>query len=112
MKKTVSKTIPAVKARPAKKVERVVTMCDFCDNKSADYYGNERTCMGCGRDICQKHQTYDPEETGDYGGHYCPTCIKLYKEKYQQLLYDLRDKHYREEEQLMNKLKKESRENS
>lgn len=108
MKKTVTKTIAAVKARPAKKVERVVTVCDFCTSKSADYYGNERTCMGCKRDICQKHQTYDPDETGDYGGNYCPICIKLYRDKYQKLLYVLQDKHSNEEEALMRKMKKES----
>lgn len=108
MKKTLTKTIPAVKARPAKKVDKVVTVCDFDGKPSADHYGNERKCMGCGRDICRNHQTYDPDEIGDYGGQYCPICIKLYHEKYQKLLYDMKEDHYREEENLMKKLGKES----
>lgn len=111
MKKTVT-TKTKERVIPAKTTKKVVTYCDFCPNKSADHYGNERKCMGCGRDICRNHQTYDPDEVGDYGGHYCPVCIKLYNDKYQKLMYDLKEKHYAEEEALMRKMGKESLENS
>lgn len=108
MKKTITKIIPEVKARPEKKTRKVVLFCDFCPNKTADHYGNERTCMRCGRDICRDHQTYDPDEIGDYGGQYCPTCIKLFKEKYRALWNELKDKHWDEEEKFWKVLKKES----
>ena len=108
MKKTVTKKIPAVKARPAKTVEKEVTVCDFDGKPSADHYGNERRCMRCGRDICRKHQTYDPDEVSDYGSYYCPICIKLYNDKYQSLYYELREKQYEEEENFWLELKKES----
>lgn len=84
------------------------TYCDFCDKLSADHYGNERRCMCCGRDICRTHQTYDPNETGDYGGQYCPICIKLYYNKYQDLYWKLQEKHDKEEEQMWAEMKKES----
>lgn len=108
MKKEVIKTIPAVKARPAKKTIKIITYCDFCHTQTTDSYGNERSCMCCGRDICRTHQTYDPNEMGDYGGHYCPICIKLLKEKYQPLFNELSDKHYQEEEDLTSIMKTES----
>lgn len=108
MKKEVTKTIPAVKARPASIKKSVVAYCDFCPKRSADHYGNERKCMACGRDICQTHQHYDPQETGDYGGHYCPSCIKLYYDKYQKLIIDMSNLHYEQEEDLIKQMGKES----
>jgi len=108
MKKTIAKTIPAVKARPAKKTEKIVTFCDFGDEPSADGYGNERQCMRCSRDICYTHQTYDPEEISDYGGSYCPICLKLYKEKYEKLYWKFQASQNVEEEKLWQQLRKES----
>jgi hypothetical protein len=93
---------------PAKTTKKVVTYCDFCDNKSADHYGNERKCMVCGRDICRNHQTYDPDEPGDYGGYYCPVCIRLYNEKWQKLLYQLHELQYEAEQNFFKEMKRES----
>jgi hypothetical protein len=64
--------------------------------------------MRCSRDICRQHQTYDPDEIGDYGGYYCPICIKLYYDKYQELFYALQEKQYAEEEDFWSIMKKES----
>lgn len=108
MKKEITKTVPAVKARPAITRKETVTICDFCPKKSADHYGNERKCMCCGRDICRTHQTYDPNEMGDYGGQYCPICIKLLNEKYQKLIEELSERHWQEEAALDELMKKES----
>jgi len=108
MKKTITKTIPAVKARPAKKTEKIVTFCDFCDKPSADDYGNKVRCMRCSRDICYTDRTYDPEDISDYGGSYCPICLRLYRDKYENLYWRIQELQNAEEEKLWQQLKKES----
>jgi late competence protein required for DNA uptake (superfamily II DNA/RNA helicase) len=108
MKKEIIKNIPAVEARPATTETKTVVVCDFCTKKTADHYNNKRKCIRCDRDICYNHQYYDPEESGDYGGYYCPICMRLYNDKYQKLMYALGEKHYQEELKLLDQMKSES----
>lgn len=85
--------------------ERKVFYCDIC-NKSS--YGGMRTCHLCGRTVCHDHQTYDPEEMGDYPDCYCIPCSSLKFHKYLKERQKMEERHFEEEEKLMDLIKKES----
>jgi len=106
MKKTTTKTIPAVKARPAKKKKVVQVVCDFCDTVLPDHgsYGWYPSCSICGRDTCRKHNSFDPDEIGDYGDWFCDICMPLIIPARREM----KERHWEEEGQLEKMIKEKS----
>lgn len=107
MKKIKTVTTPAV---PAQKKKVEVTVCDFCTTTVPDHgsYGWFPKCSICDRDTCRKHNKVDPHNYDDYPDWYCEICYNLRYGKYQDEYLDMIDKHEREEQEFMEKLKKES----
>ena len=115
MKKTIAKTIPAVKAQPAKTKEIILLMCDICGLEIKSY---EKKCVLCERDVhgynwTQKKQCMkeDERESGDYPDTYCIKCADLKFDKYDQEYRDMQSKAEKLEDDLEEKIKKESLEN-
>lgn len=93
MRKTTTKTIPAVPERtiPAqpKRTETVeTTICDACRKHPAypNRSGNSE-CAVCGRDVCRYCQEEDPtwsaEESCEYAKPWCLRCLQLWDERYE-----------------------------
>jgi hypothetical protein len=106
MKKIETVKIPAKKAvaaKPAttKQVEK--TVCDFCGASVPDHgsYGWYPRCACCGRDTCRKHNTFDPDEPGDYGDWFCQICLPLLLPARREM----QERHWNEEEELVKKIK-------
>ncbi len=114
MKKTTSKTIPAVKARPAKTKEVTKIYCDFCNATVPDHgsYGWYPSCHACGRDTCRKHNQAYRETYSDYPEWFCPICVNLCETKYNALLDAITVEFETKEEALEKQLRKESLESS
>lgn len=110
MKKTETKIIPAVKAKPAKKKEVVKIYCDFCNATLPDHgsYGWYPRCTLCGRDTCRKHNHPDPHEYGDYPDWFCDICLDLRYNVYQNDYLEMVGRHEKEEEKFMKMLKEKS----
>lgn len=120
-KETVVKVPPkkAVAAKPATTKTVVRYTCDVCgkaiDRSLDNRYGSGMSkCSLCGRDVCRtqvegKYGQYtcfdfDPDEMGDYPDKYCIICFPLYI----PVRNALKEKHWKAEEALENKVKKES----
>jgi hypothetical protein len=52
-----------------KQIEQPEYHCDFCD-KIID----NRRCIICERNICDKHIVFDNRDYGDYPDRYCKIC--------------------------------------
>lgn len=109
MKKEVIVKVPAKKAvaaKPARTKKVKKTVCDFCgaDVPSHGSYGWYPSCSICGRDCCRKHNTFDPDEPGDYGSWFCQICLPLILPARREM----QDRHWKEEEELEARIKKES----
>jgi hypothetical protein len=107
MEKKVIVTIPAQKA---KKVEKVIHLCDLCGKKTTYF----RYCTLCKRLTCDgtfrdEHCTrYDPNCIGDYPDPYCLICDDLKFNKY-KAEYEEIDIQYEEmKTELDNKVREES----
>lgn len=105
MKKTTEVKVPAKKATTRQVVK---IFCDVpgCTDQAAMLYGgvNSAKCGICKRDICKRHLEYDPDEMGDYPDKWCSICYPL-------ILYprrEMNERHWKEEEALIAKVKKES----
>lgn len=103
--------VPAVPAKPEKKVEVITYICDTCsyENKSRQYFSQ---CSLCGRLVCKRLQKSccqsDPREWGDYPANFCPICYELKFKKYDKEYEDMIERHYNEIDALDEKIKKES----
>lgn len=115
MKKTTYKTVPAVPAKPAtkKRVEKIY--CDVCERDCTMRYIN---CVLCGREVCKydwqrkaaerQCMGTDERDYGDYPDKYCIICHDLKFGKYDKEYEDMQEQHYKAEEALDEKIKKES----
>lgn len=99
-----------VQVKPVKATTRIVTKvyCDYpdCGNEIVyqRYGGGGGSCGICNRDVCSKHRTYDPDEPGDYPAKWCIICESLFL----QPRREMNERHWKEEEALERKVKKES----
>lgn len=109
--------IPAVKAKPASKKKVIAHSCDVCNkviDKSQDnrYGSGVSKCSLCKRDICRTRNEdrsytcfeYDPDEIGDYPDKICIICFPLYIPARREM----NKRHWKEEEELEEQIKKES----
>lgn len=119
-KQEVEVKVPAKVVKTPAKVKTVVRYtCDICsetvDKSQDNRYGSGMSqCTLCKRDICRtmvkdKYAVYtcweyDPDEHGDYPDKYCIHCIAVYIPERRKLA----EKHWREEEKLEIKMRKES----
>lgn len=116
MKKTITKTIPEVKAKPARVVEKEIVLCDVCEKEQSKSYNGMGKCDLCDRDVCRNSKEKygypytcygdHPEDYGDYPRKVCTMCLPLYERDIAPLLL----RHEEEEEKALDKLKKESQE--
>lgn len=101
------KRVTTVKV-PSKTKEVVKVTCDVdgCGDTAAFLYGgvNYAKCEICKRDLCKRHLVYDPDEPGDYPSKWCSICYGLYYQKRREM----QDRHWKEEDALIEKVKKES----
>lgn len=107
MRKEVTKNIPAKAAIPATK--KVLTQV-FCDvgGESLGYVGGTGiviACTVCKRDVCRKHTDDDPfEGWSDYPSQVCDICMPIYY----PVIKEMNKRHDKEEDDLMEKVVKES----
>lgn len=108
MKKTETKTIPAVPARMipyqperTKTVETII--CDLCGKHPVHH-----ECAICGRDVCICCQRVDSRDSSDYAGTWCPHCYRLWKDRYKARLREMETEYEEIEEQLLTDWKAES----
>lgn len=111
--------IPAKVVKTEAKVKKVLTVsCDICNSKidlsKDNRYGSGMSqCCLCKRDICRTvkagrygdgtcYQMYD--NGSDYWDKYCIICYPLYI----PAMRALQERHWKEEEKLEAKIKKES----
>lgn len=97
--------VPAVKASTK---EVTVVYCDIpeCNAKVTieNYGGGGGVCEICKRDVCKKHKVRDYHDGGDYANNYCTICWPIYE----PLREKMEERHWDEEEELIEKVKKES----
>lgn len=120
MRKTITKVIPAVKAKPERTVEVEVPVCDVCGKEQVKHYNKYSMdkCMICKRDLCRNTVSghfapftcfvNDPEDYGDYPSKMCIICEPLYY----KIIAPMQRRHEEEEEKLLNGLKERSLESS
>ena len=108
-RKEITKNIPerTIVQKATVKSYMVVT-CDIC-NLEIEKHQRHRVCSLCKRDVHGiKCSEYDPEEYGDYPAIFCIICYNLKFVKYQQEREELYKTIDKLEQQLENKIKKES----
>lgn len=96
--KTKERIVPA----KTKKVTRII--CDLCSKTVVigAYGGGGGQCYICNRDICDDHTVR--EYDGDYATKFCTICYSSYKPAIEQL----KERHWKEEEALKRKIKRQS----
>lgn len=96
--------IPAV---PEKTITKKIFICDLCGDEC-----HGAVCKICKRMVCKSYtkscSTYDPWNDGDYPDPVCSICYKLIKNKYDKEREDMFERHYKDEEDLEQRLREES----
>jgi len=120
MKKEVEVKVPAKIIKREATVKKVTRYtCDICgktvDKSQDNRYGSGMSnCSVCGRDICRTskgsggypYTCWDdhPDDHGDYPSKMCITCIPLWYKLYTPM----QERHWKEEEEMEARIKKES----
>lgn len=106
----IKKVIVKIPAQKAKKVERIIHICDLCGKETRTF----RHCILCKRLICDgtfhdEHCTRDdPQESGDYPDPYCLICYDLKYTKYKAEYEEIDIQYDEMKTNLDNKVREES----
>lgn len=94
-------TVEVTPARPETRAEREVVVCDLCRQEIGVNVPAKGRCAICERDICGAHQSFDPDDQGDYPDRWCDDCVAAWRDGIEAEMRSLDDEYEAKREALV-----------